>query len=70
MQRLTGLILVILGVVLLAGGLFPSGLLLGRLGRLIGVGSFSAHGIADVLVFVGAVALVVGVTLRVPSRLS
>ena len=65
MNRLTGVILVILGLVLLVGGLYPSGLL----GRLHGVGGFSSgHRTADVLVFVGAVALVVGMTLRVPSR--
>jgi len=68
MHRLTGVILAILGVVLLVGGLYPSGLLLGRLGRLNGVGKFGGHGTGDILVFVGAVALVVGMTLRVPSR--
>jgi hypothetical protein len=65
MYRLTGLILAILGVVLIVGGLVPSGLL----GRLHGVGGFnSGHRTADLLVLVGAVALVVGLTLRVPSR--
>jgi hypothetical protein len=65
MNRLTGIILAILGLVLLVGGLYPSGLL----GRLHGVGSFSGgHRTADILVFVGAVAVVVGLTLRVPSR--
>jgi hypothetical protein len=71
MHRLTGVILAILGVVLLVGGLYPSGLLLGRLGRLgrlNGVGNFGGHGTAGILVFVGAVALVIGMTLRVPSR--
>ena len=68
MYRLTGIVLAILGTVLVVGGLYPSGALLGRLGRLNGVGSFGSHGTADVLVFVGAVALVVGLTLRVPSR--
>jgi hypothetical protein len=64
MYRLTGVILAILGVVLVVGGLYPSGLL----GRLHGVGSFSGHRTADVLVIVGAVVLVVGLTLRIPSR--
>ena len=65
MYRLTGVILVILGVVLVVGGLYPSGLL----GRLHGVGGFnSGHRTADLLVLLGAVALVVGLTLRVPTR--
>jgi hypothetical protein len=65
MYRLTGAILAILGVVLVVGGLYPSGLL----GRLHGVGGFnSGHRTADLLVLVGAVALVIGLTLRVPSR--
>jgi len=65
MYRLTGLILAILGVVLIVGGLVPSGLL----GRLHGVGGFnSGHRTADLVVLLGAVALVIGLTLRVPSR--
>ena len=38
MYRLTGVILAILGVVLVVGGLYPSGLL----GRLHGVGGFNS----------------------------
>ena len=65
MYRLTGVILTILGVVLVVGGLYPSGLL----GRLHGVGGFnSGHRTADLLVLLGAVALVIGLTLRVPTR--
>jgi hypothetical protein len=65
MYRLTGVTLAILGVVLMVGGLYPSGLL----GRLHGVGGFnSGHRTADLLVLVGAVALVIGLTLRVPTR--
>jgi len=65
MYRLTGVILTILGVVLVVGGLYPSGLL----GRLHGVGGFnSGHRTADLLVLLGAVALVIGLTLRVPSK--
>ncbi len=65
MYRLTGVILAILGVVLVVGGLYPSGLL----GRLHGVGGFtSGHRTADLLVLLGAVALVIGLTLRVPTR--
>ncbi len=69
MYRLTGLILAILGVVLIVGGLVPSGFPSGLLGRLHGVGGFnSGHRTADLVVLLGAVALVIGLTLRVPSR--
>jgi predicted phage tail protein len=58
MNRLTGVILVILGLVLVVGGLYPSGLF----GRLHGVGAFSSgNNTADILVIVGAVALVIGI---------
>ena len=58
MNRLTGVILVILGLVLLVGGLYPSRLL----GRLHGVDSFGGgHNTGDILVIVAAVALVIGI---------
>jgi hypothetical protein len=58
MNRLTGVILAILGLVLLVAGLYPSGLL----GRLNGVGGFGGgNNTADILVIVGAVALVIGI---------
>ena len=58
MNRLTGVILAILGLVLLVAGLYPSNMF----GRLHGVGGFgSGHNTGDILVIVGAVALVIGI---------
>jgi hypothetical protein len=58
MNRLTGVILVILGLVLLVGGLYPSNMF----GRLNGVGALGGgNNTADILVIVGAVALVIGI---------
>lgn len=65
MSRAVAAILAVVGLIVLAVGLYPSGLL----GRLNGVGGFSDHKSADVVVVLGAILLVVGIysMIRRPS---